>query len=132
MSELPSEPTPDEFDNESQDEVQPDVPNKQKLDLCLLKQLLCRKIQRFGTVQVFHQIYQGDCLLDPQIDRVSIRYDSSNIIYILAYTEEKVDTPSQFLGVLKIRDRKKDKLSLTNLRLEQRLIRERSKTIEPY
>lgn len=97
----------------------PYVPDERRLDLCLLKRKKSAEVQKFGTVQSFSEIYQGDCLLDQE--KVSLRYDPGNIIHILAYTEEKGDTPSKFLGVLKARDRKEEKLSLKSLRFKRNL-----------
>ncbi|MBD2109988.1 Mu transposase C-terminal domain-containing protein [Nodosilinea sp. FACHB-13] len=122
MSELSPKLPSDESVDEIQDEVKPDVPDKQSFDLCLLKQESGRRVQKPGFVQIFNQIYQGDCLLDPQINKVRLRYDPNNITHILAYTEEKLDAPSRFLGVLKVRDMQEEKLSLTDLKLKQRLI----------
>jgi putative transposase len=106
----------------------PNVPDERKLDLCLLKRKKSAKVQKFGTVQHFSEIYQGDCLFGHK--KVSLRYDPGNIIYILAYTEEKDDTPTKFLGVLKIREREEEKLSLKTLELEQQLKKEKGRSYD--
>jgi putative transposase len=100
----------------------PNVPDERRLDLCLLKRKKSAKVQAFGTIQFVNEIYQGDCLSGHT--KVSLRYDPGNIVHILAYTEEKDDASSKFLGVLKARDRKEEMLSLKSLEFEQRLNRE--------
>jgi putative transposase len=106
----------------------PNVPDERRLDLCLLKRKKSAKVQKFGTVQFASEIYEGDCLSGYK--KISLRYDPGNIMYILAYTEEKDDTPSKFLGVLKIRERKEEKLSLKSLELEQRLNHDKGRSYD--
>jgi len=74
--------------------------------------------------------YQGDCLVGRETEKISLRFDPSDVIHILAYTLETANSPARFLGVLRARDRKEDKLSLQSLKLEQRLIRERGSKID--
>jgi len=108
----------------------PIVPNERELDLCLLKRKKSAKIQKYGTVQFCNEIYQGDCLVGRETEKISLRFDPSNIIHILSYTEETKDSPAKFLGVLRARDRKEEKLSLKSLKLEQQLTRERGSEID--
>ncbi|PSN15846.1 integrase [filamentous cyanobacterium CCT1] len=108
----------------------PNVPDERKLDLCLLKRHGSSKVQKFGTVQFLNEIYQGDCLLGRETEKISLRYDPSNIVQILAYTEEKAGIASKYIGVLKMRDRKEEKLSLKTLRFWHQLIRKAGKAID--
>ena len=43
---------------------------------------------------------------------------------------EETDKSSRFLGVLKARDRKEEKLSIQSLKLEQKIVRERGKELD--
>lgn len=106
---------------ESNQILPPNVPDERKLDLCLLEKSSVR-VQQYGAVTIFSQIFQGDCLLDSQIDKVILRYDPSNITQIFAYTEEKIGAPSRFLGVLKILNMGEEKLSLATLIFAQKNI----------
>jgi putative transposase len=108
----------------------PVIPDERELDLCLLKRKQTAKVQKYGTIRFQNEIYQGDCLLGRETEKISFRYDPGNIIHILAYTVEETDKPSKFLGVLKARDRKEEKLSLHSLKLEQKLIRARGKKLD--
>ena len=108
----------------------PIIPDERELDLCLLKRKKFAKVQKYGTIQFQNEIYQGDCLLGWETEKVSLRYDPNNIIHILAYTVEETDKSSRFLGVLKARDRKEEKLSIQSLKLEQKIVRERGKELD--
>lgn len=108
----------------------PRIPDERQLDLCLYKQEFNIKVQKHGTINFLREIYFGDCLLGLGGERINLRYDPSNIIHILAYTEEEVDAPSKFLGVLKNRDRKEEKLSLHSLKLERKKILKSGKEID--
>ncbi|RZM79153.1 Mu transposase C-terminal domain-containing protein [Leptolyngbya iicbica] len=108
----------------------PIVPNERELDLCLLKRKKSAKVQKYGTIQFCNEIFQGDCLVGRETEKISLRFDPSDIIHILAYTLETANSPAKFLGVLRACDRKEQKLSLQSLKLEQRLIRERGSEID--
>lgn len=108
----------------------PRIPDERELDICLLKQNKRPKVQKYGTIQFENEIYQGECLLDYVTEKVVVRYDPSNIIHLLIYTYEENGQPGKFLGVVKARDRKEERLSLKELKEKQRRLREGVKALD--
>ena len=95
--------------------------DERKLDIYLLKSTE-RKLQRKGQIQFANSIYKGECLRYCQSEYITLRYDPSNILRLMAYTKEDNGQPARYLGVIRARDKnsailihdgmEKDKLSL--------------------
>ncbi|MBM0743949.1 DDE-type integrase/transposase/recombinase [Phormidium sp. CLA17] len=89
--------------------------NERDLDVCLMKET-DRSIQKYGCIAFECLIYgagwrkddaglwrydeDADFLKDHD-GKVSIRYNPSNIVYILIYTKEKNGQPSKYLGTIR-------------------------------
>lgn len=78
--------------------------DERKLDICLLKST-DRKLQRKGQIQFANLIYKGECLRYCQSEYITLRYDPSNILRLMAYTKEDNGQPAQYLGIIQARDR---------------------------
>ena len=78
--------------------------DERKLDICLLKSTQ-RKLQRKGQIQFANLIYQGECLRSCQSENITLRYDPSNILRLMAYTQEENGQPAKYLGIIQARDR---------------------------
>ena len=75
-----------------------------KLDICLLKSTQ-RKLQRKGQIQFENEIYQGECLRYCQSEYITLRYDPSNILRLMAYTKEENGQSAKYLGIIQARER---------------------------
>ncbi|GAB4543596.1 MAG: hypothetical protein Tsb0014_37330 [Pleurocapsa sp.] len=78
--------------------------DERKLDICLLKST-DRKLQRKGQIQFANLIYKGECLRYCQSEYITLRYDPSNILRLMAYTKEDNGQPAKYLGIIQTRDR---------------------------
>ena len=78
--------------------------DERKLDICLLKSKQ-RKLQRKGHIQFENEIYKGECLRYCQSEYITVRYDPSNILRLMAYTKEENGQPATYLGIIQARDR---------------------------
>ena len=78
--------------------------DERKLDICLLKSTQ-RKLQRKGQIQFENEIYKGECLRYYQSEYITLRYDPSNILRLMAYTKEENGQPAKYLGIIQARDR---------------------------
>jgi putative transposase len=107
----------------------PKTPAERDLDICLLKQNKRPKVQKYGTLQFEGEIYKGECLLDYVTKNVVVRHDPSNIIHLLIYTCEGNGQPEKFVGVVKARDLKEERLSLKELKERKRRLREGVKAL---
>ncbi|HEY9697115.1 MAG TPA: transposase family protein [Trichocoleus sp.] len=108
----------------------PKVPEERELDICLLKQNKRPKVQKHGTISFEGELYKGDCLLEYVKKKVVVRYDPSNIIHLLVYTHEEDGQPGRFLGVVRARDLKEDKLSLKELKERKRRLSQAQRAID--
>lgn len=94
----------------------PRIPSSERdLDVCLMKETE-RKIQKYGCIEFECLIHaagwkkdvEGLWRYDADADflrdyegKVTLRYNPSNIVYILVYTKEKNDQPSKYLGTVR-------------------------------
>jgi len=62
--------------------------------------------------------------------RVTIRYNPTNIVYVLVYTLEENDQPSEFLGTLRARDLEEERLSLKEWKDRKKKMRDEGKEID--
>lgn len=77
---------------------------ERKLDICLLKSTE-RKLQRKGHIQFENEIYTSECLRYCQSKYITLRYDPSNILRLMAYTKEEQGEAAKYLGIIQARDR---------------------------
>jgi putative transposase len=120
------------------------IEDERKLDVCLMKEEE-RTVQKYGCVTFENLIYsagfkrdeQGYQSYDKNIDflakyngKVTIRYDPSNIVKVLAYTLEQDGQPSKYLGVLPSRDLSESRLSLREWKEREKQIRKEGKAID--
>jgi putative transposase len=120
------------------------IEDERKLDFCLMKEEE-RTVQKYGCVTFENLIYsagfkrdeQGYQSYDKNIDflakyngKVTIRYDPSNIVKVLAYTLEQDGQPSKYLGVLPSRDLSESRLSLREWKEREKQIRKEGKAID--
>jgi putative transposase len=119
--------------------------DERKLDVCLMKKEE-RTVQEYGCVEFENLIYSAGYKHDEQgylekynknIDflsdydgKVTIRYDPSNIVKILAYTLEQNGQPSKYLGVLPCRDLSESRLSLRQWKEREKQKRKEGKAID--
>jgi Mu transposase, C-terminal len=104
-----------------------------------------RTVQKYGCVTFENLIYsagfkrdeQGYQSYDKNIDflakyngKVTIGYDPSNIVKVLAYTLEQDGQPSKYLGVLPSRDLSESRLSLREWKEREKQIRKEGKAID--
>lgn len=126
---------------------QPRMPQSEReLDLCLMK-TLPRKVQERGCVEFERLIYTASLSRDEngcwQHDKeanflkdyegrkkVTIRYNPTNIVYVLVYTLEENDQPSEFLGTLRARDLEEERLSLKEWKDRKKKMRDEGKEID--
>lgn len=80
--------------------------DERKLDICLLKSKQC-KLQRKGQIQFKNSIYKGECLRYCQSEYITVRYDPSNILRLMAYTKEENGQPAKYLGIIQAKDKTK-------------------------
>ncbi|MDJ0596659.1 MAG: DDE-type integrase/transposase/recombinase [Pleurocapsa sp. MO_226.B13] len=78
--------------------------DERKLDICLLKSTQ-RKLQAKGQIQFENEIYKGECLRYCQSEYITLRYDPSNILRLMAYTKEENGQPAKYLGIIQAKDR---------------------------
>jgi putative transposase len=62
--------------------------------------------------------------------QVTLRYNPSNIVYILIYTREKNGQPSKYLGTIRARDLEEERLSLKEWEDRKKKIRDEGKAID--
>ena len=80
--------------------------DERKLDICLLRST-DRKLQRKGQIQFANSIYKGECLRYCQSEYITLRYDPSNILRLMAYIKKDNGQPAKYLGIIQARDRTK-------------------------
>ncbi|MGK7932598.1 MAG: Mu transposase C-terminal domain-containing protein [Microcystaceae cyanobacterium] len=113
-------------------EGEPKIPDERELDICLLKESGTRKIQAYGTFNLFNEVYQAgwgkdeeglplytktdNFLLNWVGKRVVLRYNPDNIVEVLVYTPELDGQPSQYVGKAQMRDRQEERLSQKELK----------------
>ncbi|MDZ8069698.1 MAG: transposase family protein [Nostoc sp. DedQUE08] len=119
--------------------------NERELDICLMKQTK-RKVQEYGTIEFNGLKYTASLIKDDdghwRFDQkanflkpyegkeVALRYNPSNIVYLLIYTREKNGQPSKYLGTIRARDLDKERLSLKELQDRKNQIREDCKKVD--
>ncbi|GFE68754.1 DDE-type integrase/transposase/recombinase [Chroococcus sp. FPU101] len=129
-------------------EEKPKIPNERELDICLLKESQPRNIEDRGTINCFGLIYQAgwvkdeeglpyysvkDNFLLPYLkQRVSVvlRYNPDNIIEVLVYTAEVDGQPSQYLGTVRVRDRREEQLSFKEWEIIKKKRREGKENLD--
>ncbi len=99
-----------------------------KLDICLLKSTQ-RKLQRKGQIQFENEIYKGECFRYCQSKYITLRYDPSNILRLMAYTKEKNGQPAKYLGIIQARDRT-EPFSIWEQKARNKRINDESKLID--
>lgn len=108
----------------------PKIPEERDLDMCLLKQNKHPKVQKYGTIQFEGEIYKGECLLDYVTKKVAVRYDPANIVHLLVYSCGENGQPGKFIGVVKARDLKEERLSLKELKERKSKLRRDTKALD--
>ncbi|WNZ47374.1 DDE-type integrase/transposase/recombinase [Leptolyngbya boryana CZ1] len=125
---------------------QPRMPTSEReLDLCLMKSL-ARKVQERGCIEFETLVYTASLSRDEdghwrydktanflkayEGQKVVIRYNPTNIVYILVYTPEEDDQPAKFLGTIRARDLKEEHLSLKEWEDRKKKMREEGKAID--
>lgn len=130
----------------------PRMPSSERdLDICLMKETE-RTIQKYGCIEFECLIYgagwkkdnEGLWRYDPNADflrdhegKVTLRYNPSNIVYILVYTKEKIGQSSKYLGTIRIKHsverdlyRDEERLSLKEWEDRKEKRREESKLVD--
>lgn len=102
--------------------------DERKLDICLLKSTQ-RKLQRKGQIQFENEIYKGECLRYCQSKYITLRYDPSNILRLMAYTKEENGQPAKYLGIIQARDRT-ESFSIWEQKARNKRINDESKLID--
>ncbi|WP_310485678.1 transposase family protein [Chamaesiphon sp. VAR_48_metabat_403] len=120
------------------------IEDERKLDVCLMKEEE-RTVQKYGCVVFENLIYSAGFVRDEQgyqrydknidflakyDDKVTIRYDPSNIVKLLVYTLEQDGQPSKYLGVIRSRDLSESRLSLREWKEREKQIRKEGKAID--
>jgi putative transposase len=77
---------------------------------------------RYDKEANFLEPYEGS--------EVTLRYNPSNIIYLLIYTREKNGQPSKYLGTVRARDLDEERLSLKEWEDRKKKIRAEGKAID--
>ncbi|MBD3883922.1 transposase [Phormidium tenue FACHB-886] len=125
---------------------QPRMPaSERELDLCLMK-TTTRKVEERGCINFEKLVYtaslsrdedghwqydkKANFLKDYEGKKVLIRYNPTNIVYVLVYTFEENDQPSQFLGTIRARDLEEERLSLKEWEDRKAQIRREGKEID--
>ncbi|MBD2094076.1 transposase [Trichocoleus sp. FACHB-591] len=119
--------------------------SERELDLCLMKTLK-RKVQERGCIDFERLTYtaslrrdedghwrydkESNFLRDYEGKEVVIRYNPTNIIYVLVYTQEENGQPSEFLGTIRSRDLQEERLSLKEWKDRKKKMREEGKDID--
>lgn len=104
---------------EGMDGELPPVMEARKLDSCLRK-LQTAKVYRHGVVQFKTRRYQGEFLKAFAGQNITLRYDSSNILHLLAYELETDGKPGRFLGYAQMQDVYEINYWITKLNLPTR------------
>ncbi len=124
----------------------PRMPDSEReLDICLMKKAK-RKVQERGCIEFIGLVYTASLKRDEdsywRYDKnanfleeyegyqVTLRYNPSNIVYILVYTREKNGQPSKYLGTIRARDLEEERLSLKEWEDRKKKIRDEGKAIE--
>lgn len=102
---------------------------ERSLDICLMK-TVPRTVQVYGSVQFECLIYTATWLQNFCGQQVVLRYNPSNIVTLLVYSEQKNNQPSMFLGTVKARDLNEERLSLKEWRETKQKIRSSGKAID--
>lgn len=102
--------------------------DERKLDICLLKSKQ-RKLQREGQIRFANLIYKGECLHNCQSEYIILRYDSSNILRLMAYTKEENGLPAKYLGIIQARD-KTEPFSISEQKAKRKRETEEGKQID--
>lgn len=102
--------------------------DERKLDIYLLKSKQ-RKLQRKGHIQFENEIYKGECLRYCQSEYITVRYDPSNILRLMAYTKEEQGQPAKYLGIIQARD-KTEPFSIWEQKAKNKRINRESKQID--
>lgn len=119
--------------------------SERKLDICLMKEAK-RKVQERGSIEFVGLVYTASLsrdeegywrydkaanfLKDYEGYQVTLRYNPSNIVYILVYTREKSGQPSKYLGTIRARDLEEERLSLKEWEDRKKKIRDEGKLID--
>jgi putative transposase len=119
--------------------------SERKLDICLMKEAK-RKVQERGCIEFIGLVYTASLSKDEdgywQYDKnanfleeyegyqVTLRYNPSNIVYILVYTREKNGQPSKYLGTIRARDLEEERLSLKEWEDRKKKIRDEGQAID--
>ena len=125
--------------------------SERELDVCLMKETE-RTVQKYGCIEFecliygagWHKDAQGLWRYDKDADflrdyqgKVSLRYNPSNIVYILVYTQEKNGQPAQYLGTVRAKHsqerdlyRDEQRLSLQEWQERKKKRREEGKLVE--
>jgi putative transposase len=124
----------------------PKMPNNEReLDICLMKEAK-RKVQERGSIEFVGLVYTASLSKDDEgfwrYDKnanfleeyegyqVTLRYNPSNIVYILVYTREKNGQPSKYLGTIRARDLEEERLSLKEWEDRKKKIRDEGQAID--
>jgi len=124
----------------------PKMPNNEReLDICLMKEAN-RKVQERGSIEFVGLVYTASLSKDDEgfwrYDKnanfleeyegyqVTLRYNPSNIVYILIYTREKNGQPSKYLGTIRARDLEEERLSLKEWEDRKKKIRDEGQAID--
>ena len=102
--------------------------DERKLDICLLKSKQ-RKLQRKGHIRFANSIYKGECLRYCQSEYITVRYDPSNILRLMAYTKEEQGQPAKYLGIIQARDRT-EAFSISKQKAKNQRINRESKQLD--
>ena len=125
---------------------QPKMPaSERELDLCLMKSTK-RNVEERGCVNFKKLVYtaslrrdedghwrydkKANFLKDYEGKQVLIRYNPTNIVYILVYTVETDGQPSKLLGTIRARDLEEERLSLKEWEERKAQIRREGKEID--
>lgn len=124
----------------------PKMPNNEReLDICLMKEAK-RKVQERGSIEFEGLVYtaslsrdedgcwrhdkKANFLEEYEGYQVTLRYNPSNIVYILIYTREENGQPSQYLGTIRARDLEEERLSLKEWEDRKKKIRDEGRAID--
>lgn len=102
---------------------------ERSLDICLMK-TVPRTVQAYGSVQFECLIYTATWLQNFCGQQVVLRYNPSNIVTLLVYSEQRNNQPSMFLGTVTARDLNEERLSLKEWRETKQKIRSSGKAID--
>jgi putative transposase len=119
--------------------------NERELDICLMKEAK-RKVQERGSIEFEGLVYtaslsrddegywrhdkKANFLEEYEGYQVTLRYNPSNIVYILIYTREKNGQPSKYLGTIRARDLEEERLSLKEWEDRKKKIRDEGRAID--